>query len=62
MGKYCRVLVFKEPPQLVYTGLNKVIGKPRELEKNLEELAYFDSEIDIKIPLDETNEYNKHEE
>ena len=53
------MLVFKEPPELIYTGLTRLIGKPRELEKNLEEPLYLDSEIDISIPVEDTLEYAK---
>jgi hypothetical protein len=42
---------------LVYTGLTRTIGKPRDLEKNLEDNDYFDSGIDISIPVEETSEY-----
>jgi hypothetical protein len=45
-----RVLVFKEAPRVVFTGLTKAIGSPRDLEKNLEDLQYFESAIDISIP------------
>jgi len=37
-----RVMLFKEAPVLLYTGLTEVIGKPREYEKNVEELSYFE--------------------
>ena len=36
-----RVMLFREQPKLVYTGLTEEIGKPREFEKNLEDEAYF---------------------
>jgi hypothetical protein len=50
---FFRVLVFKEAPTLVYTGLIRTIGKPRDMEKNEEEGGYyFDSEIDISIPVE----------
>ncbi len=55
-----RVLVFKEAPVVVYTGLNKAIGKPRDMEKNNEEGGkYFDSDFDISIPVHTTNEYKE---
>ena len=55
-----RVLVFKEAPILVYTGLNKAIGKPRDMEKNNEEGGkYFDSDFDISIPVQMTAEYKQ---
>ena len=45
---------------MIYTGLTKAIGKPRELEKNLEDTDYF-SNMDnvITIPVEDTNEYAK---
>ena len=52
-----RVLVFKEAPELLYTGLTRVLGQPRELEKNLNDTDYFDSDINISIPIEETLEY-----
>jgi hypothetical protein len=54
-----RVLVFKEAPELVYSGLTKTLGKAKELEKNLEDPSCFDSDIDINIPVEETQEYQK---
>lgn len=55
-----RVLVFKDAPILVYTGLTRVIGKPRDMEKIEEENGkYFDSDLDISIPIENTNEYKK---
>lgn len=55
------MLVFKEAPEVVYTGLTKVLGKPRELEKNIEDATYFDQDQEIIIPLEDTNEYAKYE-
>ena len=51
-------MVFRDPPELVYSGLTKTIGKPRELEKNIEDMAYCDSDINISIPVEETAEYS----
>lgn len=51
------MLVFKEVPEVIYTGLNKVIGKPRDHQKNVEEPEYFSSDIDTSIPVEETHEY-----
>ncbi len=56
---WCRVLVFKEAPKLVFTGLTKAIGQPREYEKNLENPAIFDQTIDLSIPVETTNEFPK---
>jgi hypothetical protein len=52
-------LVFKEAPELIYTGLTKTIGKPRDLEKNIEDEAYFNSGINISIPVEDTQEFAK---
>jgi hypothetical protein len=55
-----RVLVFKDAPILVYTGLTRAIGKPKDMEKIEEENGkYFDSDFDISIPIENTNEYKK---
>lgn len=51
------MLVFKSAPTLLFTGLTKQIGVPRDLEKNLEEPSYFEkADIDTSIPLSETKE------
>lgn len=47
-------MVFREVPELIYTGLTKTIGNPKELEKNNAEPEVFDSKIDISIPIEET--------
>lgn len=54
-----RILVFKDAPKLLFTGLTKDIGNPREYEKNLVEGdGYFDKvDIDVSIPLEETSEW-----
>ena len=54
-----RILVFKDAPKLLFTGLTKDIGNPREYEKNLVEGDdYFQSvQIDISIPLEETAQW-----
>ena len=51
-----RVMLFREQPKLIYTGLTEEIGKPREFEKNLEDESYFQKCFDIKIPIYETTE------
>lgn len=53
------MLVFRDAPQLIYSGLSKTIGKPRELEKNMEDQSYFDSEMNLSIPVGETSQYQK---
>lgn len=52
-----RVLVFREAPEIVYTGLTRAIGRAKELEKNLEDPAAFDSEVNLGIPIEDTKEY-----
>ena len=56
-----RILVFRESPVLLFTGLTKDIGNPREYEKNVAEGDdYFENvDININIPLEETNEWEK---
>ena len=54
-----RILVFKDAPKLLFTGLTRDIGNPREYEKNVVEGDdYFDNvDINISIPLVETSEW-----
>lgn len=54
-----RILVFKDAPKLLFTGLTRDIGNPREYEKNVVEGDdYFENvEIDITIPIEETAQY-----
>lgn len=47
----CRVLVFKEPPVVIYSDINKMIGKPKDLEKNMENPENFSVDVDLTIPL-----------
>ncbi len=54
-----RVLVFRDAPEIVYTGLGKQIGKARELEKNMEDPSFFNSDVNISIPVEETAEYKQ---
>ena len=49
-------MVFREAPKLVFSGLTKAIGAPRDLEKNLEEQAYFEKGLDLAIPHSETEQ------
>lgn len=49
--------MFKDVPELIYTGLTKRIGQPKELEKNLADPTLFDAQIDLTIPVQETTEY-----
>jgi hypothetical protein len=34
---FCRILVFKDAPKKVFTGLSEEIGKPRDYSDNLDE-------------------------
>ena len=54
-----RILVFKDAPKLLFTGLTRDIGNPREYEKNIVEGDdYFENvDIDVRIPLEETAEW-----
>lgn len=54
-------MIFKDPPEFLYTGLSEVIGQPREYERNQEEPSFFDRNLDLSIPLSETNEYRTNE-
>lgn len=49
--------MFKDVPELIYTGLTKRIGQPKELEKNLADPTLFDAQVDLTIPIQETTEY-----
>ena len=48
-GKF--VLTLKEVPEVLFTGLKDNIGIPREYERNLKDLVFFDEEVDISIPI-----------
>ena len=48
--------MFKDTPKIVFTGLTKPIGEPRDIDKNFEQEDYFDKDIDITIPHGETTE------
>lgn len=52
-----KVLLFREAPRILYTGLSHRIGNPHEYEKNIKEGNSQVSAGDISIPLEETNEY-----
>jgi hypothetical protein len=61
LHNYFRVLVFKEAPKVLFTGLTRTIGKPRDLEKNVEDPNYFKNiGIDITIPHQETDQFPKN--
>lgn len=48
-------MLFRDQPKLLFTGLTEIIGMPREYERNLDELSYFEKNHCLKIPLQETN-------
>lgn len=53
-----RVVVLKEPPEIIYTGLKRQLGAPKELNYNDGAQSKVKISLaDIKIPLSETNEY-----
>lgn len=49
----------KEPLDIIYTGLNRVLGSPQEYSTNLER-GSFDAPFDLKIPLQETDQKRAH--
>lgn len=56
-----KVLLFREAPRILYTGLSQRIGNPREYEKNVSDAgdSFFslDKAETLLVPLDETNEW-----
>ncbi len=48
------VLLLKDPPMLLFTGLTEEIGQPRDYDQNLEDPSYFERETDLTIPIQET--------
>lgn len=51
--------MFREAPEIVYTGLSKNIGRPKDLEKNNEDPSYFNSDVNLAIPVEDTKEYQE---
>ena len=49
------ILILKEPFKILYTGLKRAIGSPKDYVKNKEE-GNFPSNLDLSIPLNETTE------
>ncbi len=49
------ILIFKEPLELILTGLTEQIGKPKEYQKK--EIQVSTEEIDLTIPLSETDQW-----
>lgn len=54
-------MVFKEAPSLVFSGLTKAIGAPRDVEKNLEDPSYFQREHNLAIPHADTDQLKPKE-
>lgn len=54
-----KILVFKEAPEILYTGLTKVLGHPNEFEKNGTE-DFESTETDLSIPVNDTIEFIKN--
>lgn len=48
--------MFKDAPQIIFTGLTKAIGQPRDLDVNVAAPEYFTRDFDIQIPQAETKE------
>jgi hypothetical protein len=38
---FSRILILKEAPSIIYNGLEKEIGYPRDIDKNLKRASYF---------------------
>lgn len=54
----CRLLVLREPIDVIYTHLDSKIGNPEEIEKILaspEKSANLDCQYDIPLPMDLDN-------
>jgi hypothetical protein len=39
--------------------LKAIIGTPREVEKNMNDSAYFDNEFNLSIPITTTHQYEE---
>ena len=51
-------MIFKESPELVYSGLKRKIGSPSDLEKNLANPEIFDkNDVDLVIPVEESAQH-----
>jgi len=53
-SKVCRVIIIKHAPELVVSGLDKVIGAPEDYNKNLEK-GRFPTDLDLTIPRKRTS-------
>lgn len=48
-------MIFKESPELVYSGLKRKIGSPVDYEKNEANPEIFDkNDVDLTVPIEET--------
>ena len=51
-------MIFKESPELVYSGLKRKIGNPSDLEKNIANPEIFDkNDVELSIPVEETAQH-----
>ena len=55
------IFILKEPFQVLYTGLRRTIGSPKDYTKNRDE-GSFPTNFDLAIPLNETTEKGKNVE
>ena len=53
-----RILIFKEAPNVVYSGVTKVLGSPKDFEKNSEN-EFNSTEVDLSIPIEETLQFQE---
>ena len=52
------VLIFKEAPSIIYTGLKKTIGAPKQYVENLA-TEHFPTSYNLRIPLAETDQHKR---
>jgi|TARA_B110000285_G_C15099052_1_gene603860 hypothetical protein len=55
------ILILKEPFQVLYTGLRRTIGSPKDYAKNRDD-GTFPTNFDLAIPLNETTERGRNVE
>ena len=52
---FFRVLVMKQPPEIVYTGMHEVIGNPTDYSNNKQNNG-FGRQVDLRIPTHKTDQ------
>ena len=52
--------MLKEPPEIIYTGMKRSVGSPKEYTENKQNNT-FNSHFDLKIPLHETDQKKAHQ-